>query len=82
MKVTTRLVDGKYYLCSDTGCDDPERAERNREIIKNHSFVEAYIIAEQGLDRTPMDRLVEKGELPLLSLKEIMQRGKEEEYVI
>ena len=53
---TYREIDGRLCRCMDTGCDDFARAARNRVIIKDKLLIEAYLIIEQLVARTPPNK--------------------------
>ena len=53
---TWRIVDGHWRLCTDIGCDDFDRAEYNRFIIKNGLFTTFYELMENWLLNTPPSR--------------------------
>jgi len=53
-KETIRTIDGKKYRCLDLGCEDLERASRNRLIVSDKLFTVAYILTESALQSTPL----------------------------
>ena len=44
--ITYRTIDGIRYRCRDTGCDDLERAERNREMVAQNQFIDFWLMLE------------------------------------
>ena len=54
--ITIRNIDGVYYHCVDIGCNDFDRAEHNRFIIKNKLFTTFYELMENWLLNTPPSR--------------------------
>jgi hypothetical protein len=54
--ITTHLLKGIPTNFIDVGCDDFDRAESNRAIIKNKLFIEAWVRYESALAHTPANR--------------------------
>ena len=54
--ITIRNIDGICYHCNDIGCNDFDRAEYNRFIIKNGLFTTFYELMENWLLDTPPSR--------------------------
>ncbi len=55
-----RLIDEVGYHCLDFGCDDFDRAEYNRYIIKQKLFIIGYILAEEAVNHTPFTQPLAK----------------------
>jgi hypothetical protein len=56
LHITTRLLNGVPTNFVDVGCDDFDRAELNRDIIKTNSFIEAWLRYESALAHTPANQ--------------------------
>ena len=82
-QITRRTIDGIPCRCLDIGCDDLERAARNRLIIKEKLFTTFYLLMEASLSRTPLGQRPAKwiplGELPQVNRKDWQQYGGEKE---
>lgn len=77
-RVTYRIIDGTRYCCHDIGCDDLERAEYNRFIVKNKMFTTFYEMMDSWFAHTPLKQPLPDwmpiGELPEVS------KGRRQEY--
>ena len=78
-RITYRVIDGCLYRCQDIGCPDFDRAERNREMVKNGERTLGYLVVEMCLSATPLTRRlpswVPQGELPIVNKKDWQQYG-------
>ena len=70
--IIVRRINDLVYLCQDIGCDDFERAEKNRDIIKNRMFTTAYEYFERLLKSTPRGHAFPKT-IPLGQLPQVDQ---------
>ena len=52
--MTIKTTNNTHYRYFDVGLDDPERAARNRLMVKNKEFTTAYQIVERYLTHTPL----------------------------
>ena len=81
-RITHRTIDGVLYRCVDTGCDDLERAKRNRLIVSEGLFTTFYQMMEASLSRTPLGTKIAKwiplGNLPEVSRQDWRQYGGEQ----
>lgn len=74
MTETRRKIDGIWYRCTDTACSDFARAARNRVIVKEKLFTEAYLIIERLVARTPPNKKLASW-IPLGRLPEVSRHG-------
>jgi hypothetical protein len=69
--VKRRLIDGTYYICTDIGCPDWQRAEDNRYMVKHRLKITGYLKIEEAVVHTPLSQplpsWIPLGELPLAS---------------
>lgn len=49
-----RAINGTLYRCRDIGCDDFDRAARNRLLISSRLFTTAYQFVESYLEHAPL----------------------------
>lgn len=43
-------------MCTDLGCPDFDRAERNRKMIENRERIEGYLKVEYAVAHTPLNQ--------------------------
>lgn len=76
---TIRIINGKRYRCRDLGCDDLDRARRNRLIIANKLFTTFYEQTESWFRHTPLGSplplWMPLGSLPEISKKDWQEHG-------
>lgn len=57
MKHTVRrLINGTYYICTDIGCPNWGRAEKNRHIVREKLFLSGYLKIEDAVAHTPLNQ--------------------------
>lgn len=74
--ITRRKINGKWYSFQDIGCDDFDRAKRNREARLPTTF---YDKVEKAVRGTPLtSRLplwIPRGELPQVDIEDLKQNS-------
>ena len=79
---TLRKIDGEQLWYQDIGCDDFDRAEHNRYMIKNKTFTTSYVQAEEAIQKTPLTQAlaswIPQGKLPQVSKEDWRQFGGEQ----
>lgn len=79
---TIKIINGKRYRCRDLGCDDLDRARRNRLIVANKLFTTFYEQVESWFRHTPLSQplplWMPLGELPSVDKRDWQEHGGEQ----
>ena len=74
-----KIINGIRYRCRDLGCDDPDRARRNRLIVANKLFTTFYEQVESWFKHTPLHSSLPPwmplGELPNVDKRDWREHG-------
>ena len=72
---TIRIIRKIQYRCQDIGCDDFDRAARNRLLVSGKMFTNNYEAVERAIKHLPILKplpyWIPRGELPEVSERDI-----------
>lgn len=54
LSLTQLKQDIKYYIAQDVGCDDFDKAARNREMVAQKEKITNYLLIEHAVTKAPI----------------------------